>query len=390
MSGKFTGVTFAKQKVTPSDDAIIRRAILPDGILTGCELSYSGSTLTMAAGHLMICGRQIRMPSVQNWAIVDSTSGFARLVLTIDLTRTATKETFDQVVDLIEYASAEDGFVALDQTDINLSGTRYQIAVCVVSLGTGGITGIVSQLGKSAIDGSGALNFNVVGGLTQPAGPKENTIWVNTDQKITSWIFSAEAPAKPEEGIVWVTTGASSQVAFNALKKNTVMVYPISAKQYVSGAWVDVTVKSYHDGKWVDWIVYLYNSGDECISVTGGWTAYKGGSSSSMTKNNDSITLKGSSENSITAMTSQKIDLTNFNKIEISVIDVKKSGTWNAKLRATEERKNAPTAVAELALAFETGTQYLDVSSLTGSYYIALYLYGGNGMVLTFDKIRLE
>lgn len=238
--------------------------------------------------------------------------------------------------------------------------------------------------------GGASLNFKVVGGLTQPAGPKENTIWVNTDQKITSWVFSAEAPAEPAEGMVWFTTGTSSQVAFNALKKNTVMIYPISAKQYVSGIWIDTTAKSYQNGKWVDWIVYLYNSGDECISVTGGWTAYKGGSSSSMTKNNDSITLKGSSDNSITAMTSQKIDLTNFNKIEISVIDVKKSGTWHAKLRATEEQKNAPAAAAELTLAFETGTQYLDVSSLTGSYYIALYLYGGDGMVLTFDKIRLE
>ena len=43
----FTGVTFAKQKVSPSDDAVIRRAVLTDGILFGCELSYSGSTLTM-------------------------------------------------------------------------------------------------------------------------------------------------------------------------------------------------------------------------------------------------------------------------------------------------------------------------------------------------------
>ena len=59
----FTGVTFAKQKVLPSDDAIIRRAILSDGILYGCEFSYSGSTLTMGAGHLLICGRQARHPS---------------------------------------------------------------------------------------------------------------------------------------------------------------------------------------------------------------------------------------------------------------------------------------------------------------------------------------
>ena len=140
----FTGVTFAEQKVTPSDDAIVRRAMLADGILSGCGLSYSGSTLTMAAGHLMACGRQIRHPSSQNWAVVDATSGYARLLLTIDLSRTATKEVFEQVVDTIEYATSPDGFPELEQADINVAGTRYQIEVCVVSLGTGGISGIVS------------------------------------------------------------------------------------------------------------------------------------------------------------------------------------------------------------------------------------------------------
>ena len=149
MSTNFTGVTFAKQKVTPADDAIVRRAILPDGILTGCALSYSGSTLTMAAGQLMVCGRQIKHPSAQNWAVSDATSGYARLLLTIDLTRTASKETFDQVVDTIEYATSADGFSELEQADINSAGTKYQIAVCVVSLGTGGITGIIEELDKS-------------------------------------------------------------------------------------------------------------------------------------------------------------------------------------------------------------------------------------------------
>lgn len=61
-----------------------------------------------------------------------------------------------------------------------------------------------------------------------------------------------------EEGTVWVTTGASSPVAFNALKKNSVMVYPMSAKQYIGGSWVDKTAKSYQGGAWVDWIKYSY------------------------------------------------------------------------------------------------------------------------------------
>ena len=167
MSTNFTGVTFAKQKVTPADDAIVRRAILPDGILTGCALSYSGSTLTMAAGQLMVCGRQVKHPSAQNWAVSDATSGYARLLLTIDLTRTASKETFDQVVDTIEYATSADGFSELEQADINSAGTKYQIAVCVVSLGTGGITGIVEELEKS--EASAGKLFAVIG-VTYPAG----------------------------------------------------------------------------------------------------------------------------------------------------------------------------------------------------------------------------
>lgn len=151
MSSNFVGVTFANQRVTPIADALIRRAILPDGILSGCTMSYSGSTLTMGAGYMIACGREFQHAAAQNWAVVDATSGFARLLLTIDLTRTATADSFDQVVDTIEYATAEDGFPTLVQDDINASGTKYQVVACVVSLGTGGITGIVSQLGAASI-----------------------------------------------------------------------------------------------------------------------------------------------------------------------------------------------------------------------------------------------
>lgn len=38
------------------------------------------------------------------------------------------------------------------------------------------------------------LNFRVLGGTAQPTAPRENDIWVNTDQNITSWHFGAEEP----------------------------------------------------------------------------------------------------------------------------------------------------------------------------------------------------
>ena len=77
------------------------------------------------------------------------------------------------------------------------------------------------------------------------------------------------------KGTVWFPTGISSNVEFNALKKNGVQVYPISAKQYVDGAWVDVTAKSYQNGAWVDWWNgELFKDGNQYTSVTGGWEVF--------------------------------------------------------------------------------------------------------------------
>lgn len=310
MSENFRGVTFAEQSVTPADDAIVRRAILPDGILTGCEISYSGSTLTMAAGYIIACGRMFQHIAAQNWAVVDATSGFARLVLTIDLTKTATEDTFNQIESSIEYAAAEDGFVDLEQSDINLSGTRYQIAAAVVSLGTGGITGIVSQLALSRVEGGGGLNFSVVDGLTQPGDPKENMIWVYTEG-MTGWQFAAEQPEEMAEGEVWISTGTASQVAFNALKKGTIMVYPLAAKQMQEdGTLVDVTAKSWIDGEWVDWAQKLLILKDGTLHV-GEWSV--GSGSSQFSNGTINATMNSNSGNA--GYLSEKIDTSKHKKL---------------------------------------------------------------------------
>lgn len=174
MSENFTGITFSQRKVKPSDDAIVRKAILTDGVLTGCELSYSGYTLTMNPGQLLICGRQIMHPSVQNWAVADATSGYARLLLTIDMTRTSTKDSFDQVVDTIEYSETVNGFSTLTKNDINGAGTKYQYVVCVVSLGSGGITGIVSRAGSATI----SMNPEDIGAVPKTGGTLSGSLTV--------------------------------------------------------------------------------------------------------------------------------------------------------------------------------------------------------------------
>lgn len=231
MSANFTGVTFPNQKVTPANDAVIRRAIFDDGILTGCDLSYSGSTLTMTAGQLMICGRQIIHPSSQNWAVTEATSGYARLVLTIDVTRTSTKDTFDQVVDEIQYATDANGFADLTTADINATGTRYQVAVCVVSLGPGGITGIVSKLDMTEGGGAGGV-------LTVTVSPGELVTVSNSDKsqakaanasgvavfkglKAGAWTVAVTRNGKPTAKTVIIVTDYSVSIPLSTIPEFT-------------------------------------------------------------------------------------------------------------------------------------------------------------------------
>lgn len=113
---------------------------------------------------------------------------------------------------------------------------------------------IFNMTGGGAGGAAGGLNFKIIGGTTQPSNPVENTIWVNTENEITGWAFSEVEYETPTEGLVWIKTSIESEIVFNALNKNSIQIYPLLAKQYVSGAWADKTTQIYQDGEWKDWI----------------------------------------------------------------------------------------------------------------------------------------
>jgi len=125
--------------------------------------------------------------------------------------------------------------------------------------------------------GGGGLNFQIIGGTTAPSNPKENMIWVDTDAKITSYAFSATEPTEPTDGMVWIYTEMSSGAEFNALKKNSIQVYPISVNQYISGAWEEKPSSLYQNGGWVKLaflvpneyqrVEYLESSGSQYINT---------------------------------------------------------------------------------------------------------------------------
>lgn len=365
----FTGVTFANQTVAPADDALVRRALLGDGILTGCEFSYSGYTLTMRSGALIVCGRQIRHPSAQNWAVVGAKTGYARLVLDIDLTKSSTAQLFEQVTTSLEYASAEDGFTALTQENINVSGSHYQAVLCVVSLGDAGITGIVEQM--DAAEGGGG-NFSVVGGLTQPTSPKENMIWVKADvKKAPKVVFAVAAPESPSDGLIWFTATSAGIIT--------------KAYVYADAAWTAVDVYMHLGEAWVhiasQWNGELFTTGDTHKEVTGGWFQNGNYTDNGAFKyyDDDTIWLRDGVVGNVTLGTVNPVDVTDWNTLEIEFV------SGNTSTYGLREAQTGGTFVAsktKSGAGAETLT--LDISSVSGAYYI-----GGYGYNMSFDLTRV-
>lgn len=249
-------------------------------------------------------------------------------------------------------------------------------------------------IGRTNAGGAGgaALNFKVVPGLTQPGTASENTIWVKTES-LTGWYFAATQPENMQEGEVWFPTGTESAVEFNALKKNAVQVYPLSATQMVDGALVDVEAMSYQEGEWVIWWDgQLYELGNEFTQNTGGLEFSVGRPSgytlASGTKGSDSITLDCSVRNTaIQAITANKIDLTKYRTLKCNV---KSFSNWARLLiSSTKEHDGDGEAFTEIT---GEGISSLDISGFSGSYYVCVYThyaYNGVATKVEFDKLRL-
>lgn len=126
MSIYLPGVTFPSKRVTPSDDGAVFAACVSDG-LYGSTITLSGTSLLLSPGKIVACGRVIRIASQQLIAMTES-SGNARLVLTIDKSKSAA----EQVALDVQYGN--DTLASLTQHDINGSGTKYQMALCLYDI----------------------------------------------------------------------------------------------------------------------------------------------------------------------------------------------------------------------------------------------------------------
>lgn len=243
-------------------------------------------------------------------------------------------------------------------------------------------------MGSVALEGFGggggaALNFKVVPN-PQPSVAKENTIWVDTD-RINNYYFSAEQPENMVDYDVWFPVGTSSAVEFNALKKGCIQVYPLSAKQMVSGVLKDVTAKSYQGGKWVGWIPpnRLFKSGFGALVE---FTLGKEANAVTPTITKDAFTFtenSSGSSNYAYAITEEPINVTNISKIYVQAKATNSSKIWRM---GTSESNSAPYSqpsdgYTDMNTANVEKVYEFNVSHIPGLRYFKII--GNNGGTIT-------
>ena len=184
-------------------------------------------------------------------------------------------------------------------------------------------------------------------------------------------------------GDVWFPVGTSSPVEFNALKKNGIQVYPLSAKQMVSGTLNDVTAKCYQSEKWNELIekLYLFKSGEGALVSLKKFNE----SNAAITVGTDSIEIihNGSNINYVTRLcTEEMYDLSLYSKLCMKYTASQVLSENNARLGVTKtaitSAGGSVTFVAQTIVPATSSekTISVDLSSIKEEMYCGFSLAG--------------
>ncbi len=247
----------------------------------------------------------------------------------------------------------------------------------------------------NAIGGGGAaekLAFQVVGSASQPSSPAANTVWVKTSAAITSWAMQPTAPSSPASGMVWIKTALTGGASLNALTKNALTVAIVGCQQYVSGAWQNKDAYLYGGSAWVQFgteqvILFQAGGGDASKWTNSGWT-YGQFTVTAGTVADDKLTVSAPYGSYCLLGTVDKVDVTNAAKISANITYAASSGGIIQMRLCASKDTNAAAGTVNISAS---GTVQLDVSSLSGEYYVTFMGAGsnaaGSGATATITKV---
>lgn len=252
------------------------------------------------------------------------------------------------------------------------------------------------------------LKLRVLYGMTAPANPQENDIWVQTDVAISGWEFSDKKAgtvswAMPT-GFVYFDCAyggaydVRNSTGLNFLNQNAIYTKLLGCIQYNGSSWSKKDAWIRHGSQWYQFSskqYSIFNAGG-ATDYSGGWKAYayKSQSSGSTPKaptfsvgSTFNIDLYGQYEyNMGTVFSEAAIDLSKYSTLEIEVASTQTGGAYggfSCGVCAAKQNNWTPVATATNVGA---GTHSIDISSLSGSYYLSLSL-GGVGQGVTAKSV---
>lgn len=370
-SGTKQLTTQAAKTVTPSTSA--QTAVASGVYTTGAVTVAAMPTATQATPSISVnSSGLITASATQTAGYVAAGTKSATKQLTTKAATTITPSTSNQTVAAGTYLTGA----------LTVAGDADLVAANIVSG-----KNIFNVAGTHTCT-SNVLNFTVVGGTTQPSSPAANTIWVNTSTTITSWVCDRAEPTG-SNGMVWIKVGNADN-SFNALKTNTITIYPICCYQYVSGTWEKKDSKQYINGAWETWWSgEIYSYGNKYEDVTGGFQFNTAGKAY-VTYNTDNIYLHclGSTRIVGGLFTNNKIDISGFSSLKMD-FNFPKETEYSQCFALCIDNENTEyygygDRVAWAGVpAYESGdfTVTLDVSNFSGSYYIGVQWNACSGTV---------
>lgn len=247
--------------------------------------------------------------------------------------------------------------------------------------------------------GGDNLNLSVIGGTTKPSVPSENMIWLNTSNTITNWCISNTAPDSPEEGDVYITNMGLTSNVVNISDSNTVLLYVGNAWQYISGAWVKLEGEIYFNNSWHNLDMYVYNG--LIGSASGNFNPNIGGypwfHQKTWEEYDDHFRWgNAGAAGAWYCSTGQSINMTDISKVVFEFTSTSSSsGTYKFGVfleQSVSSAGNPAVGQSYTSAVSQKQTLELDVSELTGNYYIGMHYTkssSSGGKFITVYSIKL-
>lgn len=238
----------------------------------------------------------------------------------------------------------------------------------------------------------------VYGGTTAPAKPKEGDFWVYTSGAITAVEWNCWVHSFPgwvgTDGVTYIVSGGfdtSTVVDLTNIRNGIHYFCPNDCYMQHDGKWYRETAYVYRNGKWLQfstwaapWNGELFQSGNQYTDHTGGW-AYTFSDTGSV----DFSSNIWWSVTNITAFvyTAWTIDVTKYSRLRFTG---SLWGSWSFGLGNKQSGLNAGNWIARIQGDGTVNDGSVDISGVSGSFYIVLYASSEGGSGGNISKVWLE